>query len=140
VRNVRGRASRGAYVLHERVRAALATVFGVHPDVIARIRVVEHSRYARWHGRHTAATTRRGVIYLRESGARFAADRDLVLHEYFHVIRQWNGGALTIPRYVAEHLRRGYRNNRFEVEARAFARENAARYERLLDDDAVSRP
>ena len=67
---------------------------------------------------------RRGVdaIYLRSIGRALRADGDLVLHEYFHVIRQWNAGALTIARYLAESLRRGYRHNRFEVEARAFAR------------------
>ena len=50
-------------------------------------------------------------------------DPELVLHEYFHVLRQWNTGALTTWRYVRESLRRWLsRQNRFEVEARAFTR------------------
>ena len=104
------------------MRDALAEVFDVPADVIDRVRLVEHSRFARLHGRHVAATTRTGTIYLAGSRRRFVADPDLVLHEYFHVLRQWNTGTLTTWRYVVESLRRGYRRNRFEVEARAFTR------------------
>ncbi len=67
------------------------------------------------------ATTRRGSIYLRASAQEFYANPWLMLHEYCHVIRQWRAGTLTVGRYLAECLRRGYWNNRFEVEARAFA-------------------
>jgi hypothetical protein len=55
-----------------------------------------------------------------------------VLHEYFHVLRQWNAGTLTVGRYVWEALRRGYRRNRYEVEARAFARDQLAAFSLLL--------
>jgi hypothetical protein len=84
------------------------------------VKVIEHSWYARAHGR-AVATTRPRRIYLRGSAAEFFANPWLMLHEYYHVIRQWQPGTLTVPRYVAECLRRGYWNNRFEVEARAFA-------------------
>ena len=112
------------YRLPPHLRAALAEAFGVATDVIDAVRIVERSRFARLHGRRVAATTRRGAIYLAGSGRRFAADPDLVLHEYFHVLRQWNSGSLTTWRYLLESLRRGYRGNRFEVEARAFVRRN----------------
>jgi hypothetical protein len=105
-------------------RDALAAIFAVSPDVIDAVRIVEQSRFARLHGRRVAATTRRGVIYLAGSRRRFLADPDLVLHEYFHVLRQWNTGTLTRWRYVRESLRRGYHFNRFEVEARAFTRQH----------------
>ncbi len=104
--------------------AALAETFAVPTDVIDAVRIVEQSRFARLHGRRVAATTRRGTIYLAGSGRRFAADLDLVLHEYFHVLRQWNSGSLTTWRYVLESFRRGYRDNRFEIEARTFVRRN----------------
>lgn len=104
------------------MRDTLAAVFEVPCDAITAVRIVPDSRYARLHGRHVAATTRPGVIYLAGSAKRFFADPELVLHEYFHVLRQWNTGALTRWRYVVELLRRGYRANRFEVEARTFTR------------------
>ena len=73
----------------------------------------------RFHWR-AIATTRPDRIYLRGSGKEFFADGPLVLHEYFHVIRQWATGDLTIPRYLLECFRRGYWDNRYEVEAREY--------------------
>lgn len=104
------------------MRDALAIIFDVPSDAITAVRIVPDSRFARLHGRHVAATTRPGVIYVAGSARRFFADPELVLHEYFHVLRQWNTGTLTRWRYVRELLRRGYRDNRYEVEARAFTR------------------
>ncbi len=104
------------------MRGALAAVFDVPIETIDAVRLVPHSRFARLHGRHVAATTRPGVIYLAGSTKRFVRDPELVLHEYFHVLRQWDTGALTRWRYVRELVRRGYRANRYEVEARAFTR------------------
>ena len=73
----------------------------------------------RFHWR-AIATTRPNRIYLRGSGKEFFADGPLVLHEYFHVIRQWGPGDLTIPRYLLECFRRGYWDNRYEMEAREY--------------------
>jgi hypothetical protein len=50
-----------------------------------------------------------------------------MLHEYYHVLKQWETGALTIPRYLVETAVRGYWKNRFEVEARGFADANRDR-------------
>jgi uncharacterized protein DUF4157 len=105
------------------VRAALEELLGAS---IAHVRVIEHSWFARLHGR-VVATTRRGRIYLRGSAADFWNNPTLMLHEYWHVIRQWETGELTAARYVMECLRRGYWNNRFEIEARAFAAAHSAR-------------
>jgi hypothetical protein len=55
-----------------------------------------------------------------------------VLHEYFHVIRQWGTADLTIPRYLIESFRRGYWDNRFEIEAREFTDAEIFRYRALL--------
>jgi len=99
------------------VRAALEEIFG---ESVGHVRVIEHSLYARLHLR-AIATTRRGRIYLSGEAAAFFANPSLLLHEYWHVIGQWQRGSLTVPRYALECLRRGYWNNRFEVEARAFA-------------------
>jgi hypothetical protein len=97
---------------------------------IGHVKVIEHSWFARLHG--AFATTRRHRIYLRGSAEDFFSNPWLMLHEYCHVLRQWQTGALSVPRYLAECLRRGYWNNRFEVEARSFADRHAAHLHSLL--------
>ncbi len=123
------------------LRDALADVFGVAPEVVDRVRIVEQSRFARLHGRRVAATTRRDVVYVAGSARRFFADPELVLHEYFHVLRQWNSGALTVWRYLRESLRRGYRHNRYEIEARTFTRRHVLAFAARLQavDEAAAR-
>lgn len=97
--------------------AALEAVLG---EPVSHVRIIEHSLYARLH-RRAIATTRRRSIYLRDSAQDFFDDPWLMLHEYCHVLKQWETGELTVARYLLECLRHGYWNNRFEVEARAFA-------------------
>lgn len=99
------------------LRTALEGVLG---ETVSQVQVIEHSLYARLHPR-AIATTRRRRIYLRGSAQEFFDDPRLMLHEYCHVLKQWEPGDLTVMRYCLEWLRHGYWNNRFEVEARAFA-------------------
>lgn len=114
------------------VRAALREILDEPAaSAIDRVRVVERSLFARLHGRATA-TTRRGRIYLRGAAADFFRDPELMLHEYCHVLMQWESGALTTPRYVWECLRHGYWENRYEVEARTFARRHQRQLRALL--------
>jgi hypothetical protein len=114
------------------VQAALESIFGVG---IAEVRVIENSLFARLHFRATA-TTRRRRIYLRGSAAGFFNDPALMLHEYCHVLKQWEPGLLTSTRYVGEWLRKGYWDNRFEIEAREFAADNLYRFRALLTRSA----
>jgi hypothetical protein len=100
-------------------------------EPVGHVRVFEHSLFARCHGR-AVATTRRRSIFLRGSGGEFFDNPWLMLHEYWHVLKQWEPRHLTLRSYAAECLRRGYWNNRFEVEARAFADLHAAKMRRLL--------
>lgn len=99
------------------IAAALREIFG---ESIDHVRVIEHSVYARLHF-GARATTRRGRILLRGAAEDFWNDPELVLHEYFHVIRQWQPRQLTIWRYLVESARHGYWHNCYEIEARAFA-------------------
>jgi Domain of unknown function (DUF4157) len=110
------------------IAAALQEIFG---EPIGHVRVIEHSFYARMH-LGARATTRRNRILLRDSAAAFWRDPDLVLHEYFHVLRQWQPRRLTIWRYLVESLQRGYWQNRYEIEAREFAAAHCQRLQILL--------
>jgi hypothetical protein len=110
------------------VSAALESVLGERVD---RVRVIEHSVIARVHS-CDYATTRRRRIYLRGSAADFYRNPVLMLHEYCHVLKQWEPRKLTRWRYLLESLRRGYWNNRFEIEARAFAEAHRGRLQALL--------
>jgi hypothetical protein len=99
------------------IAAILRDIFG---QPVEHIHVIEHSLYARLHF-GARATTRRGRILLRGSAAEFWRDPELVLHEYFHVVRQWQPRRLTIWKYLKESARNGYWHNSYEIEARAFA-------------------
>jgi hypothetical protein len=110
------------------IEAPLAAVFG---DGVQEVRIIEHSLFARLHA-GAVATTRRGRIYLTGSAADFFGDPSLMLHEYCHVLLQWQPGRLTSTKYVLEWLRRGYWDNRFEVEAREFAQSHLYRFRALL--------
>ncbi|HTX23057.1 MAG TPA: hypothetical protein VMD03_00225 [Steroidobacteraceae bacterium] len=119
------------------VRRALEGIFGGAAARIEQVRVIEHSLFVRLHGR-AIATTRRRRIYLRGSAADFFGNPALMLHEYCHVLLQWETGSLTTLRYLRECLRHGYWNNGFEVEARDFAREHVLRLRELLGPAALS--
>ncbi len=108
------------------LRDLLLELFGPSID---RVRVVEYSWINALHG-WPLAVTRRNRIYLRHGLREFHADVDLVLHEYFHVIEQWNTGRLTVSGYLLQTFRHGYWNNPFELEAREFATRWAASYMR----------
>ena len=100
----------------EGLRSALHELFD---DRVDDVEVVENSWYARLH-RGARATTRRNRILLPGPASEFFDDPALVLHEYFHVLRQWNRGRLSIARYLAEWVRHGYWSNRYERQARRF--------------------
>jgi hypothetical protein len=105
-----------------RIADALEVIFECR---IEPVQIIEHAWIVRLHGR-AIATTRPGRIYLRGSAAHFFSSPWLMLHEYCHVVRQWEPRRLTRTRYLLESLRRGYWKNRFEVEARCFADRHAA--------------
>lgn len=116
------------------LRAALEAVLG---EPVDRVSIIEYSLYARLHPR-AIAMTRRRRIYLRGAAQDFFDDPGLMLHEFHHVLKQWESGDLTFGRYCAEWLRRGYWNNRFEVEARAFADRHGPALRRRLSQQGLA--
>lgn len=108
------------------LRSLLLELFG---PLIDEVKVVEYSWINALHG-WPLAVTRRNRIYLRLGVAAFHADVELVLHEYFHVMRQWNTGRMTLTGYLLQTLRHGYWKNPFEVEAREFASREYESYAR----------
>lgn len=116
------------YLLPHVVAAALERLF---EESVSQVAVIERSRYAKLH-RGMAATTRPNRILLTISGAEFASNPELLLHEYYHVLCQWRTGYLTRWRYMVESIRCGYRQNRYELEAREFAAANLDQYRGFL--------
>jgi hypothetical protein len=125
----RGRFSQ-RYIVPERVSVALEQIF---EEPVGAVQVIEYSRYARAHLGMTA-TTRPDLILLAISGREFVANPALLLHEYYHVLRQWGTGRLTRWRYLVESARSGYWQNRFEREARDFSASAVGRYCDCLHD------
>jgi hypothetical protein len=116
------------FALPESVTTALEQVFS---EPVGGVIVIEHSRYARLH-RGMSATTRPNRILLAISGAEFVARPELLLHEYYHVLRQWQTGYMTRWRYLVESVHRGYWANRYEREAREFAAASVQKYRECL--------
>jgi hypothetical protein len=117
------------------LRQALTDVFG---DSVDEVVLREHSWFAQLHGRATA-TTRRNTIYLRGSAEDFFASPELMLHEYFHVLRQWNRGRMSVVAYLGEWWRRGYWQNRYERQARRFVRLRLEAFRSVLARSATAR-
>jgi len=120
---------RTAEAMPERLRRSLIALLG---EAVDDVEIIERSPYARLHF-GARATTRRNRILLRGSAGEFFADPALVLHEYFHVLRQWNVGRLSTLAYLGEWLRRGYWANRYERQARRFVDLRLAAFRELLD-------
>jgi len=113
------------------VRDSLERIFGESGACVGEVAIVEYSLLARLH-LAAVATTRRRRIFLSGSAEDFFADPSLMLHEYCHVLLQWEPGSLTRLRYLRECLRHGYWNNPYEVEARTFAQRHLPRFRELL--------
>jgi len=113
-------------VIPKRDLDALTKIFGCD---CACVEIIESSRFAKLH--FATATTRRNRIYLACDLECFLRDPKLMLHEYYHVLRQWDTRELSVLGYVREWMRNGYWNNRFETEAREFARRHVVEFNRL---------
>ncbi len=82
-----------------------------------------------WHSGNplVRSVTRRNKIYTVDDLQNFWNDHRHVLHEYYHVVRQWNTGKLTLPKYAKAH-------EKYEEAAKRFARRNLKRFNKCLCD------
>jgi hypothetical protein len=117
----------------ESLRTALTELFG---DAVDDVELHESSWFVWLHGR-ARATTRRNTIYLRGTVDEFFADPALMLHEYFHVLRQWNRGRMNLFDYLVEWTRHGYWANRYERQARRFVHLRLAAFRHLVRDRTI---
>jgi hypothetical protein len=117
----------------ESLRTALTELFG---DAVDDVELRESSWFVWLHGR-ARATTRRNTIYLRGTVDEFFADPALMLHEYFHVLRQWNRGRMNLFDYLVEWTRHGYWANRYERQARRFVDLRLAAFRHLVRDRTI---
>lgn len=118
------------------LRRSLSELFG---DDVDDVELRERSWFARLH-RGAKATTRRNTIHLRDSFDDFFANPELMLHEYYHVLRQWNRGRMNLADYLLEWMRRGYWHNRYERQARRFVALRLPAFERRRADPGVREP
>ena len=114
-----------------RIKECLDLIFG---QDTGNVNVRRDDLWVRLHGGNIRATTRWNLVLVRGPISRFWADSETVLHEYYHVLRQWNTGRLGRMRYLWAS-RRGYLNNRLETEAMDFAANNLKKFQDCLDDD-----
>lgn len=102
-------------------------------ESVDHIQVIEHSRYAALHGR-ILATTRKELILLNMGGETFSRLPELVLHEYYHVVKQWRNDELTAFKYIIESVKNGYINNKYEVATNRYVQQNIVRFKHLLNE------
>jgi hypothetical protein len=102
------------------MKQCVEKIFG---EGIGHVEVFANSEFVKSHGPRIIATTRPGKIWALSCDG-FWADPRLVLHEYYHVLRQWAKG-MTIPGHLLNHRDR-------EDEAENFATEHKRELEECL--------
>ena len=96
------------------------------------IRIILGTQYGERVMRPTFGCNLRSLVFAPNN----TATANLARYYVEEGLKQWEPRTLTIRSYAAECIRRGYWNNRFEVEARAFADTHAHRLRALLKTSA----
>jgi len=93
---------------------------------IDNIEVHEDKLFVNLHGIKSGAVTRPGKIYISMTCNDFFQNDwpDFILHEYFHVTKQWAKG-MSIPGYLLDHKKK-------EGDAQGFGEKHAERLKRCL--------
>ena len=107
----------GLCVLNADVKKCLEIIFG---ESVSGIKIGKRLGFK-------YITTRKNKISLPigYSCNQFQSSPFLLLHEFYHVLRQWNTGKLTVSKYIAEWTKNGSGNaNKYERAANDFARNN----------------
>ncbi len=99
---------------------------------VGSVEVNVDSTFARMHGVY--ATTRKNAIYVNDTCDGFFGNPFTILEEYYHVLKQWNTGRLTLLGYIAANIADGgYDKNRWEIEAKTFASNNLEAYKKCVE-------
>jgi len=114
------------FTLPDKQRTVLADMFNVPVSDIDQIKLEAYSDFAVEHFAY--ATTRVNAIYVNDSSEGFLARPLTVLEEFYHVLQQWNTGKMTLMSYAWESMKNGYDNNKYEIEAKTWAKNNAQLY------------
>jgi len=120
------------------LQCCLEQIFG---ESVGGISVFANSLMSKLHNNYY--TTRRNTIYLPGNCSRFFNDEWLVLHEYYHVVDQWNTSRLTVRLYLLEAAiqkmmgKDPHKDNRYEKEADAFANNHDQLLRRCLQQGGL---
>jgi hypothetical protein len=110
-----------------------------HAVNVDQIKVIENSKWANFvsgvkelisGGSYiVTATTQRDTIYLSShiTADQFFADPELLLHEYYHVVNQWNNGSMSNFSYIVNPTK-------WETPAYNFGSQNAGMYQFFRGD------
>lgn len=80
------------------------------------------------------AFTQVNTIVTRDSCSGFFGKPEIVIEEYFHVVRQWNTGRLSSFGYLRDNWTDGgYAKNRWEKEAKNFAAEKLKEFQKCIE-------
>jgi len=115
----------GLCSLTQNMKDCLQKIFGESVDGVV---IQEHVKPASY---QWEATTRPNKIILFVPCERFLSDHDVVLEEYYHVLKQWNTGRMSRVSWLWAE-RHGYQNNKFEKEADEFVKAHLKDFEDCL--------
>lgn len=118
------------YTIPPQIENALERLFSdpkFDPPRIASIEVIYSPAFVRLHGIRSGSVTRPGRIHTNLSEELFFALDKHVLHEFYHVVQQWDRDKMSVVGYLLRARRR-------EREARDFSQAFLEEYRRLLGD------
>jgi RHS repeat-associated protein len=95
---------------------------------VYKVKIVEKiNKKTKW-----GAITGRDKITIHVPCDDFLTDPETVLEEYYHVLEQWDTGRLSKLKYAIEWAKHGYENNKYEIEAKAFAKQHVEELKKCL--------
>jgi len=121
--------------LSSHMLSCLQQIFTADAADIANVEVISTPKS----GGKWFATTRPNLIIAYVPCNEFFAQHESVLEEYYHVLRQWKTGEMTLLGWLWETAKHGYEGNKFEIEAKAFASAALPIFDKCLSCSGVDR-